>query len=61
MEQRESHGTVEDIQPELYDQEGLTSGESGRDSTNLASQATTCGKLLFTLKYDIDMKGLVVK
>ncbi|KAL3210986.1 hypothetical protein MRX96_036748 [Rhipicephalus microplus] len=49
------------IQPELYDQEGLTSGESRRDSTELAAQAMTCGKLHFTLKYDIDLEGLVVK
>ncbi|KAL1471318.1 hypothetical protein MTO96_023725 [Rhipicephalus appendiculatus] len=61
MQQRESHGTVGAIQPELYDQEGLNSGESGRDSTDMAAQATTCGKLHFTLKYDIDLEGLVVK
>lgn len=61
MQQRENHDTVGAIQPELYDQEGTTSGDTGRDSTDYSALTTPCGKLHFTLKYDVDIEGLVVK
>ncbi|EEC17404.1 hypothetical protein IscW_ISCW013490, partial [Ixodes scapularis] len=59
--QRETHGTVGAIQPELYDMDGGNTMDSGRDSAELTSITTPCGKLQFTLKYDMDIEGLVVK
>ncbi|XP_029836676.1 synaptotagmin-10 [Ixodes scapularis] len=61
IQQRETHGTVGAIQPELYDMDGGNTTDSGRDSAELTSITTPCGKLQFTLKYDMDIEGLVVK
>lgn len=61
IQQRETHGTVGAIQPELYDMDGGNATDSGRDSAELTFITTPCGKLQFTLKYDMDIEGLVVK
>ncbi|XP_064489931.1 synaptotagmin-10-like [Ornithodoros turicata] len=58
IQQRESHDSVGAIQPELYDQEGTAAALEAAESPALT---TSCGKLLFTLKYDLDIEGLVVR
>lgn len=61
IQQRETHGNVGNIQPELYRQDGGAAHDLGKDAMDTSTSAIACGSLHFTLKYDPDIEGLVVK
>ncbi|KAG8196911.1 hypothetical protein JTE90_027615 [Oedothorax gibbosus] len=61
--QRESHA-IGSIRPELYQPEMMRqwSADSGAELLgDGAEQGASCGKLTFTLRYDHDVEGLVVR
>ena len=61
--QRESHA-IGSIRPELYQPEMMRqwSADSGAELLgDGAEQGASCGKLTFTMRYDHDVEGLIVK
>ncbi|GIX66899.1 uncharacterized protein CEXT_307531, partial [Caerostris extrusa] len=63
ISQRDSQA-IGRIRPELYQQDMMRqwSADSGADLLGEGSeQGASCGKLTFTLKYDHDVEGLIVK